>query len=188
MTETQILQWIKDNLSPIINKAITVESPIIYTEDWLAGIVCRETGILISKYAPKDLSLESISSLMRGDYSQRKWKGETSKRYHGFSFFQIDVDSFPDFVSSGQWKDPYLSCLKAINVLESKRKYLQARFKLLSGEELDRAITASYNAGEGNISKSLLAGEDIDSRTANHNYSKEVWRFRDEYKKLGSVP
>lgn len=188
MTETQILQWIKHNLSPVINKALVVENPVIYTEDWLAGIVMRETGGLINKYVTRGLDLESVSGLMRGDYTMRKWKGEMSKRYHGFSFFQIDVDSYPDFVSSGQWKDPYLSCLKAINVLESKRKYLQARFKLLSGEELDRAITAAYNCGEGNVSKVLLSGEDIDTRTTGGDYSKEVFRFRGLYKELGEAP
>ena len=188
MTETQILTWIRDNLGKIIDKAIAVESPVIYTQDWLAAIVMREVNGLIARYVPKGLDLESISGLMRGDYTQRKDRGETSKRYHGFSFFQIDIDSYPDFVSSGQWKDPYLSCLTAISVLESKRRYLQARFKLLSGEPLDRAITAAYNCGEGNVAKSIISDASVDTHTTGGNYSKEVFRFRDEYKKLGATP
>lgn len=176
MTERQAIRWIKENLGPIIRKALLQFPGSIYTEDWIGGIICRETGILIIRY--KGAALATIASLMRGDYSQRK--GEKEKQYHGYGFPQIDSASFPEFVKSGDWKDPYKSIVMMIKVLESKHGYLKD--KITSSYSLERAVTAAYNCGEGTIAKVMKAGQDIDSKTFNHDYSKEVWRFRELYK------
>jgi hypothetical protein len=45
MTETQTLKWIKDNLGPLISKAIADSGPVPYTEDIIAGMVMREIGM-----------------------------------------------------------------------------------------------------------------------------------------------
>lgn len=184
MTNTQILAWIKKNLGPIMQETIAAAKvknvDLLYTEDWLGAIACRETGGLIARYPNAPLS--DVSSVMRGDYTQRP--GETEKQYHGFGFWQVDIGSFPAFVRSGDWKDPAKACTMAIAILEGKRQYLQAHFPQLSGDELDRAITAAYNCGEGNVGKQLTAGLDIDGRTADHNYSKNVWEFRTIYQTL----
>lgn len=186
MTNTEILAWIKKNLGSYINQAIEeakVKNPsLLYTEDWLGAITCRETGELIARYIGQDKSILDMAALMHGDYSERH--GEDHPQYHGFGFIQIDIDSFPDFVKSNDWKDPLKCYVMAISVLEGKRKYLQSHFTSLIGDTLERAITASYNAGEGNISKSLNTNIDIDSRTANHNYSKQVFEFREIYRSL----
>lgn len=186
MTEREILAWIKINLGPIIDKALAEarvkNTALLYTRDWLAAMVMRETGFLIARYVQKKLKIDVIHSLMKGDYNQRK--GETEKSYHGFGYWQIDIGSFPDFVKSGDWKDPFKTCVKAIAVLEGKRIFLQKAFPALTGEELARAVTAAYNCGEGNVKKVLLAKQDIDSRTHQKNYSKEVWRFREIFKSL----
>lgn len=186
MTNTQILQWIKTNLSSYINDALTkakVTNPeLLYTEDWLGAITCRETGILIQKYVPQGKTALEMALLMKGDYAQRK--GESKPQYHGFGFIQIDIASFPSFISSGDWKDIPKSYDMAITVLESKRKYLSSHFTSLNGDTLERAITSAYNCGEGNVGKCLHENVDIDSRTANHNYSKQVFEFREIYKTL----
>jgi hypothetical protein len=186
MNNTQILQWIKKNLASYINEAISsaksTNSNLLYTEDWLGAITCRETGELIERYIPQGRSVLDMASLMHGDYSQRSH--ETKPQYHGFGFIQIDIDSFPSFVHSGDWKDPLKCYSMAISVLEGKRKYLQAHFPSLTGETLERAITAAYNSGEGSVSKCLHENIDIDSRTANHNYSKQVFEFREIYRTL----
>jgi hypothetical protein len=178
MTETSILKWIKDNLSPVIIPAI---QGTIYTEDWLGAMAYRETGELIARYAPKGLNLESISALMKGDYTQRH--NDKQKEYHGFSFWQIDIDSFPDFVSSGDWKNPVKAVFKAVQVLEGKRKYIITHAQI-QGDLLNRAITSAYNAGEGNAIKCISRKLDIDTYTTGHNYSKDVWRLREIYKTL----
>jgi hypothetical protein len=179
MGEKETMQWILDNLGEIIRRSIddskVINPELLYTPDWLAAMCYRETGFLIARYVGQGKRPEAIHQLMRGDYSQRP--GEKEKDYHGFGYWQIDVASFPDFIISGNWKDPYKTCMKAIAVLEGKRKYLQKRTRI-TDEALHRAITAAYNCGEGNVMKVLDKGQDIDIRTHQHNYSAEVWRFR----------
>lgn len=192
MTNTEILRWIKLNLGSIISDELTAvraKTPTIpYTEDWLGAIVMRETGELIAKRIsqatgiPSGAMLGKIASLMTGDYSQRP--GETEKSYHGFGFFQADIGSFPAFIKSGGWKDPVKACVMAIAILEGKRTYLVHHYPTLVGDELARAITAAYNCGEGNVGHVIDAGGDIDARTTGHDYSKNVWEFRETYRNL----
>lgn len=173
MTEKQILLWIRDNLGAIISKAI-FSTP--YSEHILAGMCMRETGILI----PKKIGLgelDYVSAQMLGDYGKRK--NDTEKKYHGFGFWQIDIDSFPEFVASGDWKDPYKCCLKAVSILEGKRKWLAQK-----NITEDRAIIAAYNCGEGNVWKAIKKGFDVDAYTYNKDYSKEVMRFAEIYANL----
>lgn len=192
MTNTEILRWIKANLSPTIQQALGAakqKNPnLLYAEDWLAAIACRETGQLIDKRLvtagalPSGRQLAVIAPLMMGDYSQRP--GETEKSHHGFGFWQADIASFPEFVKSGDWKDPAKACAMAISILEGKRLYLQPHFPNLAGDDLDRAITAAYNCGEGNVRDVLNEGHDIDIRTTDKNYSAQVWEFRKIYQSL----
>lgn len=176
MTEKQILGWIKTNLSQIIEKAITDSKTDLFTVDLMAAMAMREVNFLIARYASKPL--EEVAASMKGDYGQRA--NDNIKMYHGFSFWQIDIDSFPDFIKSGDWKDPYKSCLKAISVLEGKRQYLVSKL----GDVPLNAIVAAYNTGEGNVYRSLKNGWDVDKTTHNKDYSKEVFRYRDIYNSL----
>lgn len=190
MTETQIIQWIKTNLGPIIDYSLVMargrNPDLLYTEDWLGGIAMRETGGLIAKLLPSvpatGNALNLISPLMRGDFGQRP--ADKEKMYHGFGFWQIDIASFPAFIKSGDWKDALFTCEKAIAVLEDKRAYIHEHFPQLAGDDLARAITAAYNCGEGNVVKVLTEQHDIDIRTTDKNYSAEVWRFRGIYQSL----
>lgn len=186
MTEKDILRWINVNLGDPIDRALVHAREKFpnhqYTKDWLAGITMRETGFLIARYVKEGAKPDVIHGLMRGDYGQRS--GEKEKSYHGFGYPQIDIGSYPDFVKSGDWKDPFKVFRKAITVLEEKREYLVPKFPNLQGDSLYRAITAAYNCGQGNVAKVLTAGQDIDSRTYNKDYSREVWRFREIFKTL----
>lgn len=193
MTNTDTLRWIKLNLGPIIRQSIEAakaKNPdLLYTEDWLAGIAMRETGTeLIPKRLAQAANIQSgnqlsvIAPLIKGDYSQRP--GEKEKTYHGFGFWQIDIASYPDFVRSGDWKSPALTCQKAIQVLEGKRMWLLQHVPDFKSYPLDRAITAAYNCGEGNVAHVIAEDHDIDARTFSHDYSKNVWEFREIYKTL----
>lgn len=173
------LRWIKTNLGHVIADAVAGTA---YTEDWLAAMVYRETGFLIERYAYKRLKFDVICSLMKGDYTQRPH--ETEKQYHGFGFWQIDIASYPDFVKSGDWKDPAKCVRMAISVLDSKKKYLTAKFPELEGNSLERAVTAAYNCGEGNEFKALSNHFDVDAFTYGHDYVKTVWLARATYKTL----
>lgn len=186
MTEREILSWIKNNLGDVIDKAIAEakkKNPaLLYTRDWLAAMAMRETGFKIAEFVKLGKKPEVIHTIMRGDYGQRE--GEKEKSYHGFGYWQIDIGSYPAFVKSGDWKDPFKTCCKAIAVLEEKRMFLAPKFPNLQGDSLCRAVTAAYNCGQGNVEKVLNKGLDIDARTYNKDYSAEVWRFRQIFNSL----
>lgn len=179
--DSKMMQWIKDNLSSSIKTAIAGS---IYTEDWLAGICARETGFLFVRYANQGMSFDEIAIRMIGDYSKRK--NDAEKVYHGFGFWQIDIDSFPKFVNSGKWKNPLETAKMAVSVLNGKRDYLKSKGwdKKLQPLMFQRAITAAYNCGEGNVHKALSNGLDVDHYTYSKDYSKEVFRYRGLYAKL----
>lgn len=172
-SEADLLLWIKRDLGPYIKNAI---AGTIFTEDWLGAIAARETGFLIIRYVNQGLDLSEIAKRMKGDFN--------NGIYHGFSFWQIDIRSFPEFINSGKWMDIQTSAKKAVEVLSDKMRYLKSHQEKLGEYWYERAITAAYNCGEGNVEKVILAGKDIDSRTFNKDYSKEVFRMRNIYMNL----
>jgi len=180
-TDKDLLGWIKKNLGSMIKQAVVGTA---FTEDWLAGVCARETGYKIIQYVNKGYSFEQVCANMVGDWSKRS--GDKEKKYHGFGFWQIDIDSYADFVNSGDWLDPVKCCNKSVSVLEEKRKYLITKGwdKKLDKISFERAITASYNCGQGNVHKALTNKRDIDYYTFAKDYSKEVFRYRDIYKAL----
>lgn len=175
MTETSTLQWIKKYLAPLM------PSHPVYTEELLAGLTMREVGIKIMQYAPT-LPFDQVFLKFKGDWGKRK--GELDEQYHGFGCTQIDIDSYPDFVNSGDWKDPHKTYLKAIEVLEEKRAYLLPRVGALQPEELNKAVIAAYNSGQRNALKDAADGHIDDTYTFNHDYVKEVYRFKKLYTTL----
>lgn len=186
MTETQVLSWIKCNLGPIIQKAILSRPNSVYTEEWLAAIACRETGDLIARYAyspaGNNIGPTTVCSLLRGDFSQRP--GETEKQYHGYGITQIDIKSFPDFVKSGDWKDPFKCFTKTIDILNSDKTYLLSKTPSLAGDSLNHYITAAYNCGAGNEDKIIHQHLDPDAYTTGHNYATQVFQFAEIYKNI----
>jgi hypothetical protein len=186
MTDAQVLAWIKTNLRPYILQALwnakRKNPQLLYTSEWLAAQTYREVGFLIARYMQKGYTPEQIHPLMKGDYNQRPQDKEA--RYHGYHYMQIDIGSYPKFIESGDWKDPFKGYEKAIEVLEEKRIDLQRWFPDLKGDDLCRAVCAAYNCGQGGAKRAIVNKEDIDAHTYEKNYSKEVWRFRSIYKTL----
>lgn len=177
------MQWYKDNLSVMVIKAIEekkkAKPDLIYTPDWLIAMAYRETWTLVIKLIEAGAPFANITP--KGDFGQRK--GETEKQFHGFGFWQIDIGSYPDFIKSGEWKDPYKCCLKAIDVLEEKRAALRPYFAL-EDETFFRYITAAYNCGQGNAIKALKDKRGADYYTHEKNYSEMVWQYRGLYNSL----
>lgn len=175
------MQWIKTNLSGQIARAIKGS---IYSEDWLAGMYARATGYKIIKSSNKGFSHKEVWLKMEGDW--RKWTKDKEKKYHGFGFWQIDVDSYPDFVNSGGWTNPLKYCQKSVAVLNEKRDYLIVKGwnKKIDVLSFERAITAAYNCSQGNVNKALLYASDVDRYTFAQDYSKEVFRHRTLHKSL----
>jgi hypothetical protein len=179
-TNKDILKWIHDNLGETIRELTDVIfKDTLYTEAFIAGLICRETGFLILRYANQGRSLDEIAVRMKGDYGRRP--GESEPQYHGFGFVQIDTGSYPDFIQNNPLADYKAYLRKAILVLEEKRKsIISAGFK---PENFDddyflRAVAAAYNSGQGNVIKSLRLGRDVDVTTYEGDYSKKVMKFR----------
>ena len=182
-TEKDILIWIHDNLGSEIRK-LTDEKykETLYTESLIAGLITRETGFLILRYANRGMNVNEIAARMKGDYGRRP--GESSARYHGFGFVQIDIHSYPELINSTPLEDYPAYLEKAILVLEEKRKSIErAGFteESLGNEDFIRAILAAYNSGQGNVIRSLRRGRDVDTTTHQGDYSKDVMRLRYKY-------
>jgi hypothetical protein len=187
MTERYLMKWYKEMLFPHVEKAIDEKKirndKLIYGADLLIAISYRETWTKVAKYVDKKMNFESICEIVKGDYSKRE--GETESKYHGFGFWQIDIKSYPDFVKSGDWKNPFKCCCKAIEVLEEKRQSLVKNWVFNGDQEIFlRSIIAAYNCGQGNVLRSLKEGKDVDERTHEHNYSKMVLQYRKLYNEL----
>jgi hypothetical protein len=74
----------------------------------------------------------------------------------------------------------------AISVLDGKKNFLRQKGwdQRLSPLLWQRAITAAYNCGEGNVNKALSKNLDVDNFTFSKDYSKEVFRYRNVYAAL----
>ncbi|MBA3649652.1 MAG: peptidoglycan-binding protein [Chitinophagales bacterium] len=178
-SDKELLQWIKANLSGIMKQAV---SGMPYTEDWLAGMCARETGFKIVSYINQGHDFNFICTNMKGDYGQRK--GDPGPIYHGYGFWQIDIASYPDFVASGAWQDPLATAKQAVAVLNEKRNFLEYVEKQLSPIDFERAVTAAYNCGQGNVMKAIHNKSDFDCYTYHGDYSQEVFRYRGIYRML----
>lgn len=174
MNEISQLQWVKTNLGNAIKSALE-GSP--YTEDLLAAMTVRETGIIIQKQIDPVDWFKFV-----GDFTQRP--GEKQKSYHGYGPWQVDKGSFSGWIDAGNWLKPMACAQMAVDILKGKRRYITSHAPNLTGDALDRANVAAYNCGEGNVIKVIGRGLDIDAYTANQNYSAEVWRLREIYKTL----
>jgi len=182
MTYSDILDWIKQNLGPYIQKALAARPGTIYSEEWLAAITCREVGGLIARYIPQKIDVLVVCSLLRGDFSQRP--GETEKQYHGYGPTQFDISSFPEFIKSGDWKDPLKCYILTIDQLEAKRLYLLAKAPDLDPSLLNKYITAAWNCGQGNEVKVIDNSLDPDAYDTGHNYAAQVFQFADQYNSI----
>lgn len=91
---------------------------------------------------------------------------------HGRGIMQIDDRSFPDFASSGRWKDPRLNILMGARVLSGKQRFLSQHG--VDGDVLRRGSVAAYNSGEGNVLRAIRRGLSVDTFTAHRNYSADV--------------
>ncbi len=107
---------------------------------------------------------------------------------HGHGLMQIDDHSFGDWLAVHDWTDPPTNIEMGVKVLIGKYNYLAGQGLLdnLSEAEGRRAAIAAYNCGEGNVAKVLQAGDDIDSRTAGHDYSTDVLARAQEFKEIFS--
>ena len=166
MGEKETLRMIRSLYGSIL---ISAASQYRHRPEVLAGIMMRETAGGTSHL------LDCIGPAGRGDGG------------HGHGLMQIDDRSFPEFCAGENWKDPGKNIHFGALVLRNKRAYLSARLLgyQITDEELERAVVAAYNAGEGRVLKTVLEGRDPDAVTAHSNYSREVLRLAEVYRTMG---
>lgn len=183
MTNTDLIKWIKTNLGPAIQQALK-DYPSVITESILGGMAMRETGLKVMELLKAGNTYPNLDILVKGDYGQRST--DTQKIYHGYGYWQIDIASFPDFIKSGDWADPYKCCIQALHILELNKAYLLKQFPMIDSnhEQFLRDLVASYNCGQGGEAIVIRHGEDVDARTFGHDYSKAVWGFKAIYESL----
>jgi hypothetical protein len=157
MTETETLRMIRDKYGSIL---VSAAVHFGHRAEVLAGICMRESAGGTSPL------LDIPGSGGRGDGG------------HGHGLMQIDDRSFPDFCRGDDWKDAGKNIDFGAMVLRQKRWFLITQIGAsITHEEMERASIASYNAGEGNIVKSIKTGMGFDYFTAGKNYSSECLRF-----------
>ena len=91
---------------------------------------------------------------------------------HGRGLCQIDDRSHSFFTSVEDWKDPAKNIEYGMDLLRNNINYF-LRKDPNQALALRRAL-AGYNCGCGNVDKTISNGTDVDSRTANQDYSKNV--------------
>jgi hypothetical protein len=92
---------------------------------------------------------------------------------HGRGLMQIDDGAFPEWIASGQWRDPAANIRFGAKVLAGNRRFFEEKIAG-AGHLLISAAVASYNAGPGNVLASIRAGRDVDARTTGGDYSYDV--------------
>ncbi len=173
MTEKKIIAEIYTALAGYINPVVEGTR---YDSKWITALVNRECGWKVAREVEAGKSVIESLENMRGDYVK------SMGGYQGYSPFQIDIKSYPAFIQSGDWKDLGKAAAKCIDVLEEKRKSLEAygyTEEKLGTNLFNRCITAAYNCGAGGVRRSMQASGNTnpDLRTYSSDYSKEVFRM-----------
>lgn len=105
---------------------------------------------------------------------------------HGHGLMQIDDRFFGALLAFHDWTDPATNIEQGVLILTEKYDYLAFHGLLdnFSETEAQQAAIAAYNCGEGNVAQVLRAGDDIDSRTAGHDYSADVLARAEQFKEI----
>lgn len=93
---------------------------------------------------------------------------------HGYGLMQIDDRSNAAWLASNDWSDPYTNVKKGAQILKQKLSYLASHG--LTGDDLQIAALAAYNAGEARVAAAYAAGgiDAVDAVTTGSDYSGSV--------------
>jgi len=123
----------------------------------------------------KPPNVMSVGGLYGKWYAPKGWQPPfwvpADSRGWGRGLMQIDYAASQLI----NWADPYENITAGAKIWKAKRSYIVNHVPGLSDADYDKAATAAYNTGEGNVTKSLLAGLDPDTTTEKGNYSADVF-------------
>jgi len=127
----------------------------------------------------------------RESWLNPKYLSVSGDKGNGFGIMQVDKRSYPEWVSSGEWKDARSCIEKGAEILIAKRTQIldsishtctltsskgeKVTFigKSISGEDLVRTSVAAYNCGLWAYYHYSM-GNDVDRGTTGSNYSRDV--------------
>lgn len=98
----------------------------------------------------------------------------------GCGLMQFDYEAHFDFCASGAWKDPAAIIDRAAKLLADNRRALKKALPSLTGEALESAMFAAYNAGVGRVTKTIQAGKALDTCTFHPGYHTKIMRKAEE--------
>lgn len=119
-----------------------------------------------------------------------KYLREPGDRGHGFGPMQIDSRSFPDWIRTGQWRDPRAAIMKGAEVLRAKLDQVRQKEgktitvtsrkvayrvtgKRLADWERKKVALAAYNSGQW-AHYHASKGRDPDRGTTGADYGADV--------------
>lgn len=111
-----------------------------------------------------------------------KYQSVTGDGGNGHSIMQIDIRSYPEFCESGAWKNINLAIPYGAGVLDEKRKQVQSASGIPEDKVLQIAI-AGYNCGATRAINNFRSGRPIDSNTTGKDYSSDVLKRAEYFKK-----
>jgi hypothetical protein len=91
----------------------------------------------------------------------------------GCGLMQFDYEAHYAFCKSGEWKEPAKIMEQACKLLTQNRKQIAAKV-VVSGEDLDKAMIASYNAGVGAVVKALQNDVPVEGVTFHRDYVQKI--------------
>ena len=117
-----------------------------------------------------DFPAEILLAIASRETNMRNIKGDLRDGiYHGFGIMQVDIGTDPEFCRNWTPDKVSESILRGTQILAGKRKYLATK----NITDL-KAIAAAYNTGEGNVARSVAAGQDPDRTTTGRDYGSDV--------------
>ena len=125
---------------------------------------------------------------------------------HGYGIMQIDIRYYPDFVNSGQWRDPQLDINMGAEVLATASKAIKNGEGLslhykdrqnvihpftgasLDEDELLRTTIAAYNSGATAAYYWMSEEANPDKGTTGGNYAADVLMRAARFERLLTAP
>lgn len=142
----------------------------------LVGIMWRESNAGLALTPPGPGGTGDFGTRPTSYYAGSNGLPNDGQGGWGRGLMQLDYAAQNGWFQSGaDWRDPAVNIDKGAAVLAGNYSYFRA--KGLSGDALDDAAIAAYNAGPGNVWSALSMGNTASSVTTGGDYADWVRNY-----------